>query len=172
MYKKLSLLFLLVSGLSISTLFSQENTQSTEKEVYAKNFIGQKAPELKTEGWIIAPPETAGKYILVDVWATWCSPCRRGIPELNEWSKKYADKLVVIGISDESKEKILAMKSPQIEYANGYDTQAFFKKTLQVRGIPHVVLINPEGIVIWQGFPKLPGYELTSEVLEDLIGWK
>lgn len=171
MSKKISIIFLLIIGFSISTLNAQENNQNPEKELYAKNFIGKKAPDLNIEGWIIEAAETDGKFILVDFWATWCGPCRRAIPELNEWHHKYADKLVIIGLSDENKEKIKSMSSPKIEYANGYDTEGYLKNQLQVRGIPHVILINPEGFIVWQGFPKLPGFELTPKVLEDLIGW-
>lgn len=172
MQKKLSILILFMIGFSTSSIFAQQIKQNPEKEIYAKNFIGKKAPQLITEGWIIEPPEMTGKFILVDIWATWCPPCKKGIPELNEWHHKYADKLVIIGLSDETKEKIKAMSAPVIEYPNAYDTQASFKNQLQVKGIPHAILINPEGIVVWQGLPKLPGFELTSIVLEGLIGWK
>lgn len=171
MIQKTTAIFLLIIGLSISTLNAQENNQSTEKELYAKNYIGKKAPDLNIEGWIIEAPKTDGKYILVDLWATWCGPCRRAIPELNEWHHKYGDKLVIIGLSDENEAKIKSMKAPSIEYPNGYDTEGSLKKTLQVRGIPHVILINPEGFIVWQGFPKLPDFELTPEVLEEIIGW-
>ena len=163
---------MLTISVFLPNLIAQENKQSTEKELYAKNFIGKKAPAIEAEGWIIESPKTKGKFVLIDIWATWCGPCRRTIPELNEWHHKYAKKLVIIGLSDESKEKILKMKSPIIEYPNAYDTQGRFKKQLQVKGIPHVVLINPQGIVVWQGFPKLSGFELSAEVLENIIGWK
>lgn len=168
MLRKISILFLLFVGLSVANVEAQE----TEKQLYAKNFIGQKAPDLNVEGWIIEAPSTVGKFVLVDLWATWCGPCRRGIPELNEWHHKYSEKLVVIGLSDESREKIEGLKSPIREYPNGYDTRGTLKKTLEVKGIPHVILINPEGIIVWQGFPKLPGFELTEQVLEDIIGWE
>lgn len=172
MSQKITFLFLFIIGITISSLSAQSDDQNIEKEIYAKNFIGQKAPSLNIEGWIIEAPNTDGKFILVDLWATWCGPCRKSIPELNEWHHKYSDKLVIIGISNENKEKILSMENPSIEYPNGYDTSGYLKKTLQVRGIPHVLLINPEGLIVWQGFPKLPGFELSTEVLEGLIDWK
>lgn len=171
MTKKITAIFLVLLGLSTTSLYAQDNNNTVEKELYAKNFIGKKAPALNIEGWIIEAPSTEGKFILVDLWATWCGPCRRSIPELNEWYHKYSDKLVIIGLSDENEAKIKSMKSPSIEYPNGFDTTGSLKRTLQVRGIPHVILINPEGLIVWQGFPKLPGFELSPEVLEDLIGW-
>lgn len=172
MNNKIITLVLLISLSVLMNANAQENPQTPEKEIYAKIFIGKKAPALHTEGWIIEAPKTKGKFVLIDVWATWCGPCRRAIPELNEWHHKYSDKLVIIGISDENKEKILKMQSPIIEYPNAYDTQARFKKALEVRGIPHVLVLNPDGIVVWQGFPQLPGHELNAAVLEKLIGWK
>lgn len=140
-----------------------------QKKMWAKSFLGQKAPEIQVEGWIKEPAELEGKFILVDIWATWCGPCRKGIPELNEWQKKFADQLVIIGISNETKEKVEPYATENIQYANGYDTQSRVKNALKVTGIPHVILIDPNGIVVWEGFPKLPGHELTTEVLKNLM---
>lgn len=172
MIKKTSILTLI---LSLSILFSfagnplLPNNPPQQKKMWAKSFIGQKAPALAVEGWIQEPASIEGKYVLVDIWATWCGPCRKAIPELNDWHKKYADKLVIIGISSETKDKVEAYAKENIKYANGYDTQSRVKSALKVTGIPHVILINPEGIVVWEGFPKLPGYELSTEVLEGII---
>ena len=159
-------LFLIVASAKSADIVYQPNP---EKKMWAKSFIGQKAPTIEVEGWIIEPGNLKGKYVLVDIWATWCGPCRKGIPELNEWQEKFADKLVIIGISNEPKEKVEPYAKEHIRYANGFDTQSRVKNELKVTGIPHIILINPEGIVIWEGFPKLPGEELTTEVLKDLI---
>ncbi|NPD46992.1 MULTISPECIES: TlpA disulfide reductase family protein [unclassified Lentimicrobium] len=161
----LSLFLILVSAKSSDVI----NHPSPEKKMWAKSFIGQKAPAIEVEGWVTEPGDLKGKYVLIDIWATWCGPCRKGIPELNEWQKKFADKLVIIGISNETKEKVEPYAKEHIQYANGFDTQSRVKNELKVTGIPHVILINPEGIVIWEGFPKLPGEELTTEVLKDLL---
>lgn len=149
------------------TAFAQESNNG--KKLWAKSFLNEKAPELTVEEWISKQPKTKGKFILVDFWATWCGPCRKAIPELNELQKKFPKDLVVIGISDEPSRKVQAMTTPVIEYYNGVDTRAKMKKELEVKGIPHVILIDPKGIVRWEGFPLQEGHELTAEVVENLI---
>jgi len=161
----LTLIILLTT--TITSVNAQE--QNSQKKMWAKSFMGKEAPAIEVEGWINKPVDIKGKYVLVDIWATWCGPCRKVIPEMNEWQAKFNDKLVIIGISNETKEKVESYAKENIKYANGFDTKSRVKSALQVTGIPHVILINPEGIVIWEGFPKLPDYELTTEVLQELM---
>jgi thiol-disulfide isomerase/thioredoxin len=143
--------------------------QSAEKQMWAKSVLGEKGPKLLVEQWLTPKPNTAGKFVLIDFWATWCPPCRKAIPELNGYQKKYADRLVVIGISDETASDVRKLKSPKLEYASAIDTKARTKNELKVTGIPHVIIMDPQGIVRWEGFPFLGGHELTDAVLEDLF---
>src|SRR5438132_6811939 len=47
-------------------------------------------------------PELSGKPVLVEFWATWCPPCRKSIPHLNQIYAKYKSQgLVIVGITDE-----------------------------------------------------------------------
>ncbi len=140
-----------------------------EKRIWAKSFLHQKAPKLVVEKWLSDKPDTSGKFVLVDFWATWCGPCKKAIPKLNSFHQKFMDKLVVIGISDEPKYKVRNQKNPELAYFSAIDTKQRMKRIFEVRGIPHCVIINPEGVVVWEGWPDLAGYELTSEVIEALI---
>ena len=163
--KKLILLALAV--FVFSPAFAQESNK--DKQLWAKSILNQKAPALVVEKWLGETPNTEGKFILIDFWATWCGPCKAAIPHMNEFSKKFKDDLVVIGISDESEDKITAMKEPVIEYYSASDPQKRMSNAIEVKGIPHVILIDPQGIVRWEGFPTLKGHELTSEVIAELI---
>src|SRR6185295_20140152 len=104
-----------------------------------------------------------------DFWATWCGPCRAAIGHLNEFHKKFGDKLIVIGVSDEPEATVKGMETPKLEYFSAIDTQARMKKALEVKGIPHVILVDPKGVVRWEGFPLLGGHELTEQVIADLL---
>ena len=142
---------------------------TASKKIWAKSFLNKKAPELVVETWLSEKPDLAGKYVLIDFWATWCPPCRKAIPELNTFQTKFKDKLVIVGLSDEPEETVRNFKGPKIKYASAVDPQARTKKAVDVQGIPHVMLIDPDGIVRWEGFPFLTGHELTEDILQELL---
>jgi len=142
---------------------------AAEKKIWAKSFLNQKAPELVVEKWLTKERDRKGKFVLIDFWATWCGPCRKAIPELNALHKKFGDKLVVIGVTDEPEDRVKSMATPKIEYASAIDTQGRTKKAVEVKGIPHVLLMDPQGVVRWEGFPLLDGFELTEKVVADIL---
>lgn len=143
----------------------------TEKRLYAANdFRGKKAPAFAVETWLTDEPQRAGKVMLVDYWATWCGPCVRLIPEMNEFHEKFSDDLVIIGLSDEKQETVTDfMGNHEVHYAMAIDTQGRMKKALGVQGIPHVMIVDSTGIVRWQGFPGSAEDPLTAKVIQQII---
>ncbi len=155
-----------------------EFPEKKNKKLFATNdYRGRKAPEFKVEKWLTpagkpAAPDTKGKVVLIDYWATWCGPCKRLIPELNQWQKEFKNDLVVIGISDEPAAKVDEfLKRTTVEYAMAVDTRRneMTKSMIGIAGIPHVMVIDSTGICRWQGFPQLPEDTLTTEVLRQII---
>lgn len=139
------------------------------KKIWAKSVLNQKGPDFVVEKWLTPEPDRKGKFVMIDFWATWCGPCRKAIPELNSLQKKFGDKLTVIGVSDETEDKVRAMKEPKIEYAVAIDTQKRMSHALEVKGIPHVILMDPDGVVRWEGFPLLDEDPLTEKAVGDII---
>ena len=159
----------LLGALSLPLALRPAGPDPKEKELWARSFLGKKGPALVVEKWLGPEPKTENRWVLIDFWATWCGPCRKAIPELNGFHAKFGDRLVVIGISDEPEATVAAFNKPAIEYFKAIDTRARTKKRYEVRGIPHVVILDPEGIVRWEGYPLLEGYQLTEAVVEKLL---
>ena len=133
-----------------------------------RNFFNQPAPGLWIEKWVGAQPEIEGKFVLVDFWATWCPRCQRAVPELNEIAKQFQDELVVVGITDETEEKLRAFKIP-VKYFSAIDSEERTKSAIGIWTRPHILLIDPAGMVCWQGFAFEPGSELTAQVIQERI---
>ena len=130
---------------------------------------------MKIQEWYgEAPPSLAGKYVLIEFWATWCPPCRRSLPMLEGWHAKYADELVVISICETDREALNDfpgdLKGKDLKHYVGIDTKRRSATALGVYGIPHAVLLEPRyGAVIWEGMPNQPNYELTDEIIDRVL---
>jgi cytochrome c biogenesis protein CcmG/thiol:disulfide interchange protein DsbE len=162
-----------VAGLVVSGVMDRVGWCAEEapaKRIWAKSFLGRKAPALTVEKWLGPEPKSSGRWMLIDFWATWCGPCRGLIPELNAFHAQFGERLVVIGLSNEPEKKVGAMKDPVIRYFSAIDTKGRMSAELGITGIPHVILVDPEGVVRWEGYPMLEGFELTAEVIGKLLG--
>lgn len=145
---------------------------AVEKELYATNdFRGKPAPKLALEKILNGSmPDTRGKVMLIDFWATWCGPCVKSIPEVNEWKHKFEKDMVIIGLSDEKEEVVTQfMENTKMDYLVAIDSQKRMSKELGVKGIPHVMVVSADGIVRWQGFPGDASDKLTTEKLAQII---
>jgi thiol-disulfide isomerase/thioredoxin len=139
------------------------------KRLWARSYLWEKAPQFVVEKWLTDEPQTEGKYLLIEFWATWCRQCRLAAPRLNELHRKFGNELVIIGISDEAEEIVRRLKEPVMEFHIAIDTQGRMKEKMGVFGIPHVIIIEPDGYVVWEGFPLLKGHELTEEVVRKIL---
>ena len=139
------------------------------KRIWAKSLLWEKAPELVVEKWLNEKPETKGKYLLIEFWATWCPPCRKSLQQLNQFHEKFGKELVVIAISDETEAAVRKLKEPVHKFYSAIDTKKRMKDYCGVYGVPHAIVVEPEGHVVWQGFPLLKDYELTEEILERIL---
>ena len=155
-----------VMKLLLTLIASVSILASSSFAAAGKSNIGKKITEIKAD-YVKAKPVTAGKPMMVEFWATWCGPCVASIPHVNEIHKKYEAKgLVVIGLSDEPNQVIKPFaKAKNMEYNVGTDKGGKLSKELGLTGIPHAILVNKAGEVVWEGHPA----GLKDEEIEKLL---
>ena len=92
-----------------------------------------------------------GKYVLVDFWASWCAPCRGGIPGIKKLYEKYAGdnfEVVSIAVWDERDATLKALEEEQMPWPQIIDAQDIPSGIYGFKGIPQVILFSPDGTII------------------------
>jgi cytochrome c-type biogenesis protein len=117
-----------------------------------------------------------GKVVLLNVWATWCHPCRDEIPELRELHKKYESRgLEVVGVSvdaDGNDDGIKAfMKDFDMTYPIWRDPDERVSTQFLVVGVPATFLIDKQGVLRWRKTgPIQPGDTTLKAAIERALG--
>ncbi len=139
----------------------------SEKFEKIKNLVkGKPSPKFVNyenhKGGTMSLEDLKGKFVYVDVWATWCGPCKREIPFLKEVEKKYHDKNIeFVSISIDRKNDHEAWKKMVDEKELGgiqlfadSDWQSKFVTDYAIEGIPRFILIGPDGMIVNADAPR------------------
>ena len=112
-----------------------------------------------------------GKYVYIDIWATWCGPCQREIPHLQKLEEKYHGKdIYFVSISCDNNKKAwenrvrAGLKGIQLHFVNG-DT---FMNDYMIKGIPRFILLDKEGKIISVDMSR-PSDPKTIAKLDELL---
>jgi thiol-disulfide isomerase/thioredoxin len=123
--------------------------------VYSKNIVIHKEPieikELKFQDFNLNEvdlTEKKGNIMILNFWATWCAPCKKEMPSLEELSKKYPE-ILIYPINLEKPNQVKAKKffsDLEISKLNIYfDPEFSLVKLFNMRGVPTSILINKDG---------------------------
>ena len=91
-----------------------------------------------------------GQVVLVNFWATWCPPCRKEIPDLENLYKRFSSQgFVVLGITDEDAAKIdTFLKAHPISYHVLLDSNRAINKEFAIQGIPKSFVYDRSGKLV------------------------
>lgn len=125
-----------------------------------------KAPDFSLQdlnGKTVKLADLKGKAVILDFWATWCGPCRRGIPDLNTIYKEYKNKgAAIVGIAlDEGgkadivkgmKKHKLTIDYPVLIGEGGFKDKTFAACAeaagIKIEGIPTTFILDKEGNIV------------------------
>lgn len=132
---------------------------------------GDPAPELRVSQWIKGDPIDRfekGQVYVVELWATWCGPCRRSVPHLTELAKKHGKDVVIIGISVREVgddivggvRRFVAEMGDRMQYNVAIDsadkgTERLWQDAALRRGIPVAFIVGKDGRIAWIGHPMV-----------------
>jgi cytochrome c biogenesis protein CcmG, thiol:disulfide interchange protein DsbE len=91
-----------------------------------------------------------GKWVLVNVWASWCDPCRDEAPELEQFYRRHrADNFEILGVDTQDDEGSAQkfVDEFNLTYPQLHDGSGDYADDLKTTGVPENFLINPDGKV-------------------------
>lgn len=171
------------------TLVKMLRPSFDQEEKFLLDYYNQKAAAKKMEG-IVSPSfdyenhkggktkleDLRGKYVYIDVWATWCGPCIAEIPHLKKVEEKYHGKnieFVSISVDTEKdyekwKKMVVSKELGGIQLFADKNWTSDFIKAYGINAIPRFILIGPDGKVIKADAARPSSASLT-ELLDSLV---
>ena len=155
--------------------FSQYVVQEYDRAAEMNKINGKPSPEFDYENYKGGKTKLAdlkGKYVYIDLWATWCGPCRAEIPFLQKAEQKYHGKNIefvsisIDKLKDHEKwKKFVADKNlGGVQLFADKDWESEFVVKYGVTGIPRFILIDPNGNVVSADAPRPSSPELEAKL--------
>ncbi|MGB5417189.1 TlpA family protein disulfide reductase [Algibacter sp.] len=151
---------------------AEQLTTAHNKNNKPSIFNGKPSPKFNDyenyAGGSMSLDDLKGKYVYIDLWATWCGPCKAEIPFLKRVEKAYHGKnIAFVSISldranayDKWKTMVKEKELTGIQlYAKGDEK---FARDFNVSGIPRFILIDPNGIVVNDNAPRPSNEKLIT----------
>ena len=141
-----------------------------------KAAVGRPSPMFKgvdVNGKEMTLRDFRGKYVYIDMWATWCGPCQKELPFLKKLEEKYKGRnIVFVGLSiDQDKAKWTdrvksgALSGTQLYIGKG----SKFQSDYRISGIPRFILLDPNGRIVNPDMTR-PSSEDTEKILNSQPG--
>lgn len=157
-----------------ATATETQNTLITSFENLKYTLVGAHWPLVNiqdTSGNWISLEKFKGKYLFVDLWASWCAPCIKMTPYVKALEEKFKDSnisFVAISIDNQPDKWKAKLQELNLEEHQYIDEKGDLARQLNVSGIPHYLLYSPEGkLLIYK--MDMPNDPKVAEMLSKLL---
>ena len=140
--------------------------------------VGDPAPAFAAttlDGAEVGIEDLTGDPFMLNIWATWCAPCRAEMPELQELHDRYADQgFQVVGVSVDDRGSLGTIEAfiaeIGIDFPIYHDPSWEIVDSYSLLGLPGTFLVDGEGTVVrrWMG-PFRPMEEDVQEDVRELL---
>tara|TARA_B100000579_G_scaffold350223_1_gene303963 strand:+ start:2760 stop:3350 length:591 start_codon:yes stop_codon:yes gene_type:complete len=173
-------IFIYLLSLSIISCSSESNNKDpeatvTQKKINERNFLGE-FELIDLNNVMTNSSKWNGQYKLINFWATWCAPCRREIPLLNNTQKEYQDiSLQIIGIAVDVLDDVIAYsEETSFEYPVlvGEEEAIAIAENANIEfiGLPFTMLVDDQNEIIKTHLGEIKQYhiDMLTEVISDM----
>jgi cytochrome c biogenesis protein CcmG/thiol:disulfide interchange protein DsbE len=167
------ILALTVNVVSVDINKNINTTNKNDNDRISLKLDGDKAPDFSlksVDGKTIKLSDYKGKVVIIDFWATWCPPCRKGIPDLISIQKSHIKDVVIIGISLDAEKTIKDVpefvKSYGINYPIVYGDEKVVAAYGGIQGIPTAFVIDRKGNIVDKHVGLVPKETYTNKIKE------
>ena len=107
-------------------------------------------PSLFDDKKSISSNHFKGQVLYVDFWASWCLPCRKSLPQLNELRQRLISEgksfeILAVNLDSEQREAIEFLNTYPVDYPVVYDATGKYPKLYGVKGMPTSYILDPQG---------------------------
>lgn len=112
----------------------------------------------------------AGKPVVVNVWASWCAPCRAEAPLLARAAKRYRGNVAFLGVlsRDSPDAGLKFMRTYSVAYPSVVDVTSEISPYLQVNGLPTTLVFDRHGALVTRVFGGISEQRLAASIDESL----
>jgi cytochrome c biogenesis protein CcmG, thiol:disulfide interchange protein DsbE len=161
-------------ALAVAALVLEPFFVSQSRPGGPEGLIGEAAPVFLLEddrGLPVSLDRYRGRIVLMNLWASWCPPCRAEMPDLQRLANIYARRgLAIVGVNEgESPQRARAFaESLQIRFPIWIDAGQRYGRTYAALGLPTTVILDRRGIVV-RGFDGALTYGQMQSVVTALV---
>jgi cytochrome c biogenesis protein CcmG/thiol:disulfide interchange protein DsbE len=132
---------------------------------------GDRAPafrlsDVRDESGIVSLEDFRGRPVVLNFWASWCVPCRKEMPALQEVSEEVQDRIAFVGVNhqDSRGDALAFLDETGVRFPAGYDPEGATAVAYGLYGMPTTIFISPDGRILERHRGEISKSELRRQI--------